>query len=1267
MNENKREKWQPLRGILLVFLILGVCGISFFFWRYDDVFPAASIDLKLSKQEIAKRAAAVAESMGYPTKDTVQTTTFYEESSTSTFLEYEYSMREANALMKATIPCWLWYTRICKPEQLEEFKVWLTPDGRLDSVSHEIERERKLPTISHDEAMLLSLKFIQDKGGVALADLSKAGVHAATAEPTKGESSSKKVVSSADESTEMGRKSPSTNELTIQHNVVVADDEKKENNTETAILRNADASAVNKNAENASYKESDESKSEKDDAQSKSAVLASSTAPFSELNSPGIFGGGKASSPVPLIEGIKIIRDGTVKQAARTDHYFTFEDERKDYKGGKQRYTVYVSGNRVSEFSSEFHVPESFDRKYAEIRSYNDLLKLISSVLFAIVSAGTVFAFIWALSTGRLRWRLVFFAAVGSFLLEFFDYWNYLPSVLQQYDTSKTLQGFLGQQILSSILSCCQAGLLSAVVVGGIEAVYRTKFPKMPAVENFINGRALSNKTMLDAIVAGIFIFGIHLGYVAAYYLAGTAAGMWSPLEVREVSTLSSIVPAYSAFSVGVNASISEELMYRVFCFVLAQMLFKNFWVANFVQAVGWAFMHSDYPQEPAYARGLELTIVGLFYGWIFKRFGVVTGIISHFIYDAFLGVTSLLLSGSPMLAASGLIACSPPFIALAVGLLNRKSPENIPSDQELANENYISNLKVEKEEQEEVHLEHRPLGSKFRVGLIVTCLVSLLITLFVQVPMIGDWAQIRIDKNQAEVIALRYLKEHGVDETDWRTSVSLHRNIDENEAQYGFEKEGYVRMRDIMKLAREPVLYWVRLFKEKQKREYAVVISGTGRVLAINIDQEEDAPGASPSESDVRAMVEKFLKAQRPELQPAVFDAITKQDRPNRTDYALAYEVPSLRLGDARFLVNVTTVGDLVSFPQLRWDIPESWTFERTKQTFKDYVSLGLMGILGVTAFALGIYWVIGLFRSQAIHWRPALIAGLSTAVVVLLSEANNFPSQLGGYDTDVPFGSFLTSALVRMLISAIMYGAGYALLFAIGHAAFRLLFPGVTLLSLYHSVFRPYREHARETRILWFDGALAAYVGLAGLAGIYQILMWFEARFSPDVLTAQLSFVNDLTGSFSFGFGKLFDALIAGFIVVSTVPSVRGLYLKYIRSFKAYSIIALVFSLILTSSVKYWQSFILESIYYFVVLIVAFLWVKYCARNNPIAYFLYGALFTITSSIWGIYQYAPTVFGTDMWVLMTAFFMPLLTPFLVGTLGYRKNKIAASTTEGT
>src|SRR5580698_7032162 len=95
LNENKRLEWRPLKGALLVFLFLGTLGICFFFWKYDDVFPAASVDLKLSKQEIATKAAEICQTMGYEPKGCVSSTTFQERSDTGTFLEHEYSMKEA--------------------------------------------------------------------------------------------------------------------------------------------------------------------------------------------------------------------------------------------------------------------------------------------------------------------------------------------------------------------------------------------------------------------------------------------------------------------------------------------------------------------------------------------------------------------------------------------------------------------------------------------------------------------------------------------------------------------------------------------------------------------------------------------------------------------------------------------------------------------------------------------------------------------------------------------------------------------------------------------------------------------------------------------------------------------------------------------------------------------------------------------------------------------------------------------------------------------
>ncbi len=106
-------------------------------------------------------------------------------------------------------------------------------------------------------------------------------------------------------------------------------------------------------------------------------------------------------------------------------------------------------------------------------------------------------------------------------------------------------------------------------------------------------------------------MFGIHTAYVVAFYLVGQRLNFWSPLEIRETATMSGQLPTFEAINVGIIASTTEELMYRVLALFFFQKLTRNFWLANFLQAASWAFMHSSYPQEPAYARGVELTIGG--------------------------------------------------------------------------------------------------------------------------------------------------------------------------------------------------------------------------------------------------------------------------------------------------------------------------------------------------------------------------------------------------------------------------------------------------------------------------------------------------------------------------------------------------------------------------------------------------------------------------------------------------------------------------------
>ena len=1194
MDEDKRAGWNPLKGTLLAFLFLGLVGITFFFWKYDDVFPAASLDLKVPKAEIAARSRSFSQSMGYPTKDCIESTTFGERQEVATFLEHEYSMREANELMHSAINTFYWYTRFCRPEQEEEFQVMLDPEGKLVAFSYEIEKEKAIPDISSNQAMIKALKFAEEKAGQKLyKELPpEEKVSAQSSHPAKmdGEKGVGQKQESLDKKFESDLATPSG---------------KPDNSEKTAEDSREEASAG------------------EDESMPAGLVLA---------------------------DGIKLIRSGADKQLNRTDHYFTWEDQSKDYKGGKLRTSVAVSGNQVTSYQTELHIPEEFERRYANMRSYNELLKNISSVLFSVVSAAMFFAFVWALSTGKIRWRLVSIAAVTAFVLELLNHWNEWSSILQRYNTQESFAGYLGDNVFSSLVGALMAALSAAVLIGGVEPVYRRIFPKMIAAECFLNYKCWGNRAVLETVMAGIFVFGVHIGYVAFFYLAGQHLGVWSPLEVRDVATLSSISPAFSSFQVGVNASVSEELLYRVLCFALAQRLFKNFWIANFVQAAGWAFMHSDYPQEPAYARGVELTIVGLFYGYLMRRFGVMAGIISHFIYDAFLGITPLLFSPNIAQAVGSMIACVPPFIVLAVGLLQRKRGID-PPEEELRNENLIAHEPVVEEEVEERHLSYKPLSARAKGILLLVCLLSSLVFAFLEPRKMGGWAKMSVDKTQVEEIARKFLKERGVDEGDWTVSAVLNFNFDEDEIQYGYEKEGYKKTEEIMKAARLPLLWWVRFYKPHQKREYDVVVSSEGRPVAMQVVDEEEAPGEHVTQERAHKLTEEFLKQYRPEFTPFNFESVLEQKRKNRTDTSVSYVVPQFKMGEARLKISIDTVGSMVSFPHVTWDIPDKWKFERDKQTLKDNVAGVAAKIILIVAGLFGLWWAVGLFRSQSIHWRAAIMTGLFIAVLSFFVQCNELPSHLIEYDTDVPFINFILDTGIKAVISIFTNTVIYVALFAAGHGAFRLLCPGVTLASLFHSILRPAQERLEETKVLWSDGVLCAFAWIFSLNALAVVNSYFDGLFSPDVMIEPLNSLVSTSQYFSPALQDILNATMVGIGTLCVAPIAVGIYLKYFRSFWKYFACAIAFLLVYSSVKKYWQDYTVECLTGAIEVVAVYVWIRYCARNNPVPYFLVGALNVITVSMFFLYRFASNVYAMDLIFLLAFFTMPVLIAFVLNT----------------
>lgn len=117
----ERRGWAFIKDrAIQVLVILALTGFVLYMKFEPKVFPSASLDLKYSREEIARQAKQVAQQLGYKAYEPIESTTFTIFNDSKTFLEYELGLDRAKQLMREKIPVWAWTTRFCREFQIEQ-------------------------------------------------------------------------------------------------------------------------------------------------------------------------------------------------------------------------------------------------------------------------------------------------------------------------------------------------------------------------------------------------------------------------------------------------------------------------------------------------------------------------------------------------------------------------------------------------------------------------------------------------------------------------------------------------------------------------------------------------------------------------------------------------------------------------------------------------------------------------------------------------------------------------------------------------------------------------------------------------------------------------------------------------------------------------------------------------------------------------------------------------------------------------------------------
>src|SRR5205814_9800205 len=172
------------------------------------------------------------------------------------------------------------------------------------------------------------------------------------------------------------------------------------------------------------------------------------------------------------------------------------------------------------------------------------------------------------------------------------------------YDTNQSYGSFIVLRIGSAILVSILTALTITLVLPAAEPLYRVSQPTRLQLSRIFTPRGLRSKEFFSASVVGLSLAAVHIGYVVGFYVMANWLGAWAPQEVSYQESVNTLFPWISGAAIGLLASTNEEFTFRLFAIPFFTKFTKSRWLAVVVPAFLWSFLHSNYPQEPAYIRG---------------------------------------------------------------------------------------------------------------------------------------------------------------------------------------------------------------------------------------------------------------------------------------------------------------------------------------------------------------------------------------------------------------------------------------------------------------------------------------------------------------------------------------------------------------------------------------------------------------------------------------------------------------------------------------
>ncbi|MFQ5926754.1 MAG: lysostaphin resistance A-like protein [Terriglobia bacterium] len=950
------------------------------------------------------------------------------------------------------------------------------------------------------------------------------------------------------------------------------------------------------------------------------------------------------------LDDYAMVEDTLEERPNRLDYRFTWE--RKDFKAKEATYRISASvhGDQVGKVLPFLKVPEQWERDYRRLRSRNETLQTVANLFYVPLLIAIVFVLIPGIRQRRIMWKpLLWLGGTVGCLFALFII-NSLPLQSENFPTATPYWVFVTGTVIIGLVAGLLLALFISILAASGDALYREAAPDKVALPRLFTFSGLRTKEFFTSTLVGYALAAFQLGFVVVFYLVARRFGAWSPAEVPFDNFLSTTLPWIYPLTIGLIAATSEEFAFRLFAIPFLKKYLKSTWLAVLIPAFIWGFLHSNYPQQPAWIRGVEVGLVGVVFGFVLLRFGILATLVSHYTYNAVLISLFLLRSENFYFMLAGGLVMDAALIPLAIAGAFYWQHRRFAAEPELFNAALaappprpvevptpVPVAPAPEPTAAVVETVYTPLPGK-KLGVAAAAGVfGLVLWWFLPVEQPLDFLRWQKNPQEAEAIADQFLQDKGVNPGEWRRVTSFQRHFQRGSSEYVRRRGGMKQVNELWssRLALGTASWRVRYFRPLQKEEHLVYIAADGQVARHDHLLDEKAPGADLTQSEAQQRAADYL-ARTYQLDVSGWKLVESEleKRDNRTDHHLIWEDPKPVVAGAFVRAEVQVRGDEASGYRPFLKVPEEWLRELNKPRIQQ--------IIADASIFLFIIWVLILgarfLPRHTFRWRLYIGLGILLAGVNLLTHLNRFRVFGRNYNTSIPWETYVFHETVSVVLATM----GIAFLTVLLALAADLFYASRwSTAALVPSQVPSRFPYYRDAVVV----GLAAALFFQGLVNIYN---HFEQRFPVPHQRTNPSFGSVLDGYLP-GLSAGIDAVLGGLFFLALVAIVVGILKSYFRSpVRRAAVLALVLLFFSLDEAIGVRQFFQRWAFGLLVAALFVLAIRYFFRTNLFAYLVgFTLVFLASDALYYWRQPSPLLHGSAVTALLTAsvFLLALMT----------------------